>query len=349
MKPVKFYQMGLAAILAMALSVPLHAQVSSAPAAPTNNEIDAAGQAIAAAVAQPAAVIASTWEMGGVTAPPGMIFIPGSLGGHLWLSDQAGGFCRLDKTNLAPPNPVLQKNIGTCVLTTTKPGQPVYQASTHNIFVPDSGSKSQGVLRFAFNTTNETITSASILASGFGAGDRPVGAAIASDGNLYVTYLRTGNITRITTPSGATQTATNVAKSSDGKRIVSLAASGTTLYLAESNFVTSITGINTCTSCIGVQLAGSSVAVTPLAVFLDATTGNLYIGNATGAWVRPAATGVVALYANACNGDPNINDPSNLSNVSAFAIDSGRVLHIADDFTNGAPAGEGRVCKAPAK
>lgn len=228
----------------------VHAQVTGGidpvPAAPSPTEIDAAGAAIAAAAAQPAAV-AATWEMGGVTAPPGMVFIPGSLGGHLWLSDQAGGFCRLDPTGLPLPNPQLQKNIGTCVLAATKPGQPVYQSTTKNVYVPDSGSHSQGVLRFTMNTITETISTANILAAGFGAGNRPVGAAVASDGNLYVSYLTKGDITRFTTPAGATQTATNIARSSDGKRVRSLAASGTTLYLAENNFVTSIGSINLCT------------------------------------------------------------------------------------------------------
>lgn len=325
------------------------AQAQNAPPAPSATDIDAAGATIAAAAAQPAAV-AATWEMGGVTAPPGMVFIPGSLGGHLWLSDQAGGFCRLDPTGLPLPNPALKKNLGTCVLAATKPGQPVYQAATKNVYVPDSGSKSQGVLRFTINTTTETISAANILAAGFGAGNRPVGAAIASDGNLYVSYLTNGNITRFTTPAGATQTATNVARSSDGKRVRSLAASGTTLYLAEGNFVTSITSINLCTgACVGVQLPGSSVAGAPFVVFIDATTGNLYIGNATAAWIRPASTGVIAIFANVCNSDPNTSDPVNLSNVSAFAIDAGRKIHIGDDFTMGVPAGDGRVCKATAQ
>jgi len=349
MKIAKFHHITLAVLLAIALSTSLSAQVAIVPAAPSPTEIDAAGQAIAAAAAQPAA-IAATWEMGGVTAPPGLVFIPGSLGGHLWLSDQAGGFCRLDPTGLPLPNPQFTKNIGTCVLTATKPGQPVYQAATKNVYVPDSGSKSQGVLRFTINTVNETISAANVLGAGFGAGDRPIGAAVASDGNLYVSYLKNGNITRYTTPAGATQTTTNVAKSSDGKRVLSLAASGTTLYLAENNFVTSINNINLCTgSCVGVQLAGASVATTPLGVFIDATTGNLYIGNPTGAWVRPATTGVVVLYANACNSDPNVNDPVNLANVSAFAINSARILHIGDDFTNGIPAGDGRICKVAAR
>jgi streptogramin lyase len=347
-----FARIALAALFAlfMLAATNLNAQVSTGvvPAAPSPTEIDAAGAAIAAAAAQPAAV-ASTWEMGGVTAPPGMVFIPGSLGGHLWLSDQAGGFCRLDPTGLPLPNAQFQKNLGTCVLTATKPGQPVYQAATKNVYVPDSGSKSQGVLRFTMNTVTETITTANILAAGFGAGNRPVGAAIATDGNLYVSYLTNGNITRFTTPAGATQTATNIAKSSDGKRVRSLAASGTTLFLAEGNFATSIGSINLCTgSCVAVQLPGASVAATPFAVFVDATTGNLYIGNTTAAWVRPAATGVISIFSNVCNGDPNVNDPVNLSNVSAFAIDAARKIHIGDDFTMGIPAGDGRICKATA-
>jgi hypothetical protein len=28
---------------------------------------------------------------------------------------------------------------------------------------------------------------------------------------------------------------------------------------------------------------------------------------------------------------------------------SARILHIADDFTNGIPAGDGRICKVAAK
>ena len=40
----------------------------------------------------------STISASGITSPYGSLWLPGSLGGHLWVADHALGFCRLDAT-----------------------------------------------------------------------------------------------------------------------------------------------------------------------------------------------------------------------------------------------------------
>jgi hypothetical protein len=52
------------------------------------------------ASAAPSSISAS-----GVTSPSGPLWLPGGLGGHLWVADHALGFCRLDPTAPGPPPP----------------------------------------------------------------------------------------------------------------------------------------------------------------------------------------------------------------------------------------------------
>ena len=77
-----------------------------------------------------------------VSLPADGVWLPGPAGtpGHLWLSDSRNGFCRVDGT---VPN--MAENTATCDITSTKPGQPAFDASVNVVYLPDDAGGAKGV------------------------------------------------------------------------------------------------------------------------------------------------------------------------------------------------------------
>src|SRR5438105_13759975 len=48
----------------------------------------------------------SSFSASAVTNPSGTLWLPGALGGHLWIADHAQGFCRLDPTPPGSASPL---------------------------------------------------------------------------------------------------------------------------------------------------------------------------------------------------------------------------------------------------
>lgn len=296
----------------------------------------AAAAAVLVGTAGTALAATATFVTSGLTAPAGAVWLPGPTGtpGHLWVSDHLMGFCRVDGTSLTNCQP-----LGSA-------GQPAFDASRNLLYVPDNASKSTGVLRLTYDPASETFTTAEAIAPSL-AGNRPVGAALGPDGNLYVSFLKNGNIVRVTNPAGAATT-NSAGQSSDGRRVVSLAFAGADLYLAEGAQVGRIRTI-TATSCTGgckATTAGLTVS-TPLSVAVDPATSHLYIGHLTGvARANVSATGASGQVSYATTGSyPGGSTP--LDAVSALAIAPTGDLYLGDDPSQGAQNLTGRLWKAP--
>lgn len=90
-----------------------------------------------------------------VSLPNDGVWLPGPTGtpGHLWLADARNGFCRVDG---AAPN--FAENTATCNTTSTKPGQPAFDASVNVVYLPDDagGAKGQGLIALTYDQ-NGTI------------------------------------------------------------------------------------------------------------------------------------------------------------------------------------------------
>jgi hypothetical protein len=112
------------------------------------------------------------------TLPGNSVWLPGSLGGHLWSSDSLNGLCRMD---VPPARALTHENLSTCMVGATaggllKPEQSSYDAGRHLLYVADGGTKSVGVVRFSFDPLTETLSNPQVIASGL------VGTGLGLDG-----------------------------------------------------------------------------------------------------------------------------------------------------------------------
>ena len=212
---------------------------------------------------------------------PSPIWLPGALGGHLWVADNGLTFCRLD----GPPNATygtLTVNASTCDITAKSPAQPVYDPrpnpdGTHYVYLADNSTTGQGAVRVAFNPATETIVPGSgmVLGDGGTAGRSNSIALNPADGKLYIGHVKGGSILRIANPNldQYMQWTEVVGRTTDGRGV-----RGGMAFVCGTH-----TG--TCDLYIG-EVGGNGVSVIP-----DAQSCNPFtIGGGCGATITPITT-----------------------------------------------------------
>ncbi len=170
-------------------------------------------------------------------------------GQHFWGCDGLQSFIRYSPADPANPDPV---NTGILLTTVTGPNQissmltKCAQAAfdgNNTVFVADyenrktSGGIARvgGVKRLVFDLQTDTLTAdqTTIAATAGLDGDNPTAVAL---GNVYVGFLKNGNIKRILSPYINTiQTVQSVGGAPNGRPLRALAFVGTDLYLASSD------------------------------------------------------------------------------------------------------------------
>jgi hypothetical protein len=199
------------------------------------------GIAAGAQLLTAAAPVNGNLVLSGRTLPRGAVWINDGTAatGHWWISDGTLGLCRVD----APPATTCNATVktgGQLVVGTT----PTTSADKSQfIYITDATSKSVKVVRFLFNYNTATLGSSitmslsNVTSVGGGAqGGRPVGLALAPNDDLYIGYLKSGDIMRLPNAKLATSksTAIRVGTTSDGIGINSLLWFGNDLYIAEA-------------------------------------------------------------------------------------------------------------------
>lgn len=158
---------------------------------------------------------------------------------HLWIPDHVNGVCRVDPHLDTPGNPVFALNLATCA--PLPGGTTVYDDALKFVYVADevANNTNLGLVRRTFNPAGDAGRG-SIGASFVRLGDasscglksnRPSGMTLGPDGNLYLTFLKNGNVMRINGPSNANVPCGNfVNMAANGRRNFGVAWVGTVLY-----------------------------------------------------------------------------------------------------------------------
>jgi uncharacterized repeat protein (TIGR01451 family) len=331
------------------------------------------------------------------TAPVGGIILEGTAISqftgrpvrHLWVGDSFAGPCRMDP-EIDAPGP-WDINKATCTYFINSGGAAIpfggqfqYDASRHFLYFADNNSASQGVIRIGFDPNGDNghgaldLTTAFTLGSpaakgrkqpfagGTGCplpsiGTTPNGAALDAEGNLWVSFLDSGDILRFNSPATATEFGFStcsqfvqlVATTPDGAVSSGLAFIGHDLWSGDGTSPFVIPTADTtclvppfaaCSTANGTVIPTLPAVGAPATLWGDqfwpATNGNnLYYGIGDQiAWVGNVAGGAAGqtltlTYLN----EAGINPPPDpaLAAISAEAVDgtdpANLVLYTAED------------------
>lgn len=197
--------------------------------------------------------------------PPGQVAAPNTPGGgvvvghFLYVTDAVWGLRHYEPANPANPDPI---NTGTLIFDSANDqmsmggtslcfffchaGQVAFDGNQTVYITAYDQPKGQpgtvdfpGVWRASIDPVQGFITPGALLVPKFGlAGNLPTSIALGPDGNLYVGFLKNGNVVRILNPtldpSSTSQIVQSVGTSPNGRSIRSLAFVGADLYLAST-------------------------------------------------------------------------------------------------------------------
>ena len=218
-------------------------------------------------------------------------------------------------------------------------------------------SSARGVLRTAVDVTGALLGPSVYIASTAGLdGNQPTAAAIGPDGNLYIGFLKNGNVKRIVNPgSGTSQVVQSVGNTPSGHAARAFAFVGADLYIASLDALSVIRNA-TSTACTGgcnattitdgfagVVHTGVTSDGIGMVYFSVAQTG---IPGGSQVWRFDTNTQLFSFVAQG-GADRSGANASNFSFVAAktnlLTLDATGTLWIGDDPSNGTVAGNGRL------
>lgn len=220
-------------------------------------------------------------------------------------------------------------------------------------------SAARGVLRAAVDpNTGAFAGSATYIATTAGLdGNQPAAAALGPDGNLYVGFLKSGNVKRILNPGvGSTQVVQSVGNTPQGHPARAFAFVGNALWIASADALSVIPNAvsSTCQGgCNATVVSDGFSGVAHTGIAYDGSDG-LYFsvaGNTTSpgssqVWRMSISKGTFTFVSQG-GVDRNGANASNFSFVAAktnlLAVDPSGNLWIGDDTSNGSAIGSGRL------
>ena len=295
------------------------------------------------------------------TAPAGGVII----GAQPWLADASQGFTPVFNVETSVADPLLAVSTGGIHLPTspttvpTTCGQVAYDGKG-NAYITQgivdtkvTPSVARGILRVALDPqTGVFVGPSAYIATTAGLdGDQPTGAAIGPDGNLYVVFLKNGNVKRVLNPgSGNTQVVQSVGSTPSGHPGRSLAFLGNDLYIGSMDAFSVIHNATSAScqgGCNATLIADGFAGIPHVGVASDGA-GSVYFTVSTynQVWRYTPTTGLFAFVAQG-GADRNGNNAASFSFVPAkcnlLAMDPGGNLWLGDDISNATAAGAGRL------
>jgi hypothetical protein len=297
----------------------------------------------------PAAAATSTQILSNQTFPHGGVVLTGADGQqHLWTPDHINGVCRVDQN--ADGSYTLDQS--SCLLAfggspAIKPGQLAYDG--HYLYIPDMSSKSIGVGMVAYDPAANggrgglSLFDRRVLAPNCGlGGNLPWGAALGPDNNLYLSFKKNGNITRVKNPaafSGNCGDVQNIGLSGDTRKSFALAFAGTNLWETNNNGVGVIPNA---TAIVSGQVHSNNVFLMAGANAITSDqNGHVYVGT----------TNSVLVF-DGVNGSTPATLATGFAFVSGLSVDGASVtsptlpasrIFVGDDPSNGLTPLAGRI------
>ena len=302
------------------------------------------------------------------TAPAGAVI----AGPQAWVCDAGQGFAPVVPVTPGVTDPVLAIGTtggiklpispttvpATCGQSALQNGSVVYitQAVVDTKVTP---SPARGVLRAVLDPgTGALLGPSAYIATTAGLdGNQPTAAAIGPDGNLYVGFLKSGNIKRILNPgSGTTQVVQSVGSTPQGHPARALAFVGNDLWIGSVDALSVITNAVS-TACTGgcnantINDGFAGVAHTGMAYdgvdgLYFAVAGNPAIPGSSQVWRFSISKSLYTFVAQS-GVDRNGANASNFSFVASktnlLALDASGNLWIGDDTSNATVTGAGRL------
>ena len=170
------------------------------------------------------ATVTGTLVTNSLTRPGGGAFLPGG-GGHFWVSDGVLGLCETVPATAS----VTKCNGG------AKGGQVVFDSVKNLVYVADTSTKTNQVMRFPYTAATDGLGGATTIqvpnptAVGGGTGGGRADAIALTTGpdgaeRLYVSYIKSGDVMQVLNPSGkdknglvVTPAVTKVGSTSDAR------------------------------------------------------------------------------------------------------------------------------------
>ena len=295
------------------------------------------------------------------TAPAGGLII----GALPWVADASQGFAPIVDVETGIVDPLLAVSTGGVHLPispTTLPatcGQVAYDGKG-NVYITQgvvdtkvTPSVARGILRVALDPqTGAWVGPAAYIATTAGLdGDQPTGAAIGPDGNLYVVFLKSGNVKRVLNPAaGTTQVVQSVGSTPNGHFGRALAFLGNDLYIGSIDALSVIhnaTSVLCSGGCNATVIADGFPGLPHVGLASD-EVGAIYfaVSGVNQVWRYTPSTGLFSFIAQG-GVDRTGNNASNFSFVPSksnlLALDQGGDLWLGDDTSGATVVGAGRL------
>jgi hypothetical protein len=270
-------------------------------------------------------------------------------GTRMWVADAVKGLCRMDPAGGGGGGAAF--TLSNCVLPATSSltvkallGQPVYDAATGFVYVPDMSTASKGIWRYLSNGSTFSTPFNLAPAAGLGA-LRPGAVTLGDDGSLYASMTANATLVRVNLPATLTQTVNKMGTTLSGSPARGLAFVGPQLWYADTDGEVVVPGASVCgTKCSGTLNTQVGVP-NALSITWDQVNSLVYIGTSFGVFQHNRLSGQTVLYSKFWKSGLL---SGLLSNVNGLGVDTAGNLYYVNDPTASQVVGGATAYSVPA-